>query len=409
MRLPRLDLPPLTKVFVSKRPMVPDDINEMRKRHGKESESGQRSVRDQTHRSAGHPQEEADAAGHPGDTGSAQRGEVLQKVDGHELLRSRPGVHCGSARQGRLPEEGLMATEPTPPLAWGLLEEFFQHLRVERGLSPRTSQTYAYQLTGYVAFLASRRHDPSNACRADILAYLERRQQQGARSSTLFGSVIAIRQLHRFLSSHGHTRTDPSVGLKLPKLKQRLPKPLTVVEMDRLLDAASRGQKFHHIRNQAMLELMYATGIRVSELITIAPNQIDLEGCWLRVMGKGGKERVLPVSDRAKGALVLYLKARTARFSKTPPVLFLSSRGSQISRGGFWLILKGIAAHAGLEATVFPHRIRHSAATHLLAGGADLRVLQALLGHASIITTQRYTHVAADLLRKTCQKAHPRF
>lgn len=302
-----------------------------------------------------------------------------------------------------------MSTEPTPPLARRLLEDFLQHLRVERGLSPRTSQTYAYHLTGYVAFLASRRHDPSNACRADILAYLERRQRQGSRSSTLFGSVIAIRQFHRFLAGHGHTAADPSAQLKLPKLKQRLPKPLTVVEMVRLLDAASRGQRFHHIRNRAMLELMYATGIRVSELVAIAPDQIDLEGCWLRVTGKGGKERVLPISDRAKNALVFYSKARTGHFRKTPPILFLNSRGSQISRGGFWQILREIAVVAGLGAAVFPHRIRHSAATHLLTGGADVRVLQELLGHASIVTTQRYTHVAADLLKKTCQKAHPRF
>ena len=302
-----------------------------------------------------------------------------------------------------------MLTKPTPPPARRLLDAFLRHLRVERGLSPRTEQTYAQHLRGYLAFLPARGRDPLSVDHPVILAYLDRRQQHGVGPSTLFGAVIALRQFHRFLTSEGQTPNDPTAGMKLPKLRQRLPKPLSVDQMDRLLMTVGRGKGFHHVRNLAMLELMYSTGIRVSELINIELGQIDLKENWLRVVGKGGRERLVPISARAKGSLLNYMDARTTRFAAPPETMFLNSRGSKLSRGGFWQILRRVAIKAGLKESVFPHRIRHSAATHLLAGGADVRVLQQLLGHASIVTTERYTQVSIDLLKRTCKKAHPRF
>lgn len=302
-----------------------------------------------------------------------------------------------------------MAITPTLPSARSLLEKYLRHLRVERALSIRTIQTYAGHLSGYIGFLASRHRDPLSAERPDILAHLEFHQKKGNRLSTLFGIAIAIRLFHHFLADNGHTITDPSAGLKLPKLTQRQPEPLTVTEMNRLLVTAGRGQKFYQIRNRAMLELMYATGIRVSELVNIELEQFDFQNGWLRVMGKGGKERLVPLSERLRDTLLCYLEARATRFPGLQVTVFLSSRGSGIGRGGFWQILGSMATRAGLKNPVFPHRIRHTFATHLLAGGADVRVLQELLGHASIATTQRYTHVSTDLLKQTCQKAHPRY
>jgi site-specific recombinase XerD len=158
-----------------------------------------------------------------------------------------------------------------------------------------------------------------------------------------------------------------------------------------------------------MIELLYSTGMRVSELTSLSADQLNLKGGSVRILGKGGKERIVPVGPRAVTAIRRYLEARGRRFGAANGPFFLSFRGRPLNRGALWFILRNVARSAGLTGRIFPHRIRHSSATHLLAGGADLRVLQQLLGHASIVTTQRYTHVSTELLKQTCQKAHPRF
>jgi site-specific recombinase XerD len=196
--------------------------------------------------------------------------------------------------------------------------------------------------------------------------------------------------------------------MSLPKFKQKLPEPLTVHSMGCLLDA-TMGTKFHQIRNKAMLELMYATGMRVSELLGLSLPMIDLTECQVRICGKGGKERIIPFGLKARDAIAVYLEARGGRFSKGEIPLFLTSKGHAINRGTFWLELKHIALRAGLRGRVTPHQIRHSAATHMLEGGADIRVLQEFMGHSQITTTQRYAHVSAKLLKNTCNKSHPRF
>lgn len=295
-----------------------------------------------------------------------------------------------------------MATNP-------LLDAFVRHLRVERGLSENTCLSYGYQLGAYVAFLRDRDKEPATAIRDDVLAYLERRKADGLKSASLFLAAMAIRQFHRHLAESGRASADPTSGMSLPRFKQRIPKPLDAEGMERLLRPPT-GAKFSALRDHAMLELMYATGMRVSELTGLRLGQVDLQGGWARVTGKGSKERVVPFGERAAVALRRYLKARAARFAAAGDALFLNGRGQgSITRGGFGRRLGASARRVGFLARVTPHQVRHSCATHLLEGGADIRVLQELLGHNSITTTQRYAHVSARLLRQTCVKAHPRF
>ncbi|MBI4376524.1 MAG: tyrosine recombinase [Elusimicrobia bacterium] len=289
-----------------------------------------------------------------------------------------------------------------------LLDGFMRHVRVERGLSENSCLSYKYQLGAYVAFLRARGRETAAATTDDVLAYLERRKGEGLRASSLFVVAVAVRQFHRHLVQAGRAATDPTAGMRLPRFKQRIPEPVSAERVDRLLRPPVGG-KFAALRDHAMLELMYATGMRVSELTGLRSGQVDLGGRWVRVLGKGSKERLVPFGARAAAALRRYLPARAARFPTAPDALFLNARGQGITRSGFGWRLAAVARRTGDSGRLTPHQIRHSCATHLLEGGADLRVLQQLLGHSSITTTQRYTHVTTRLLRKTCQSAHPRF
>jgi len=283
-----------------------------------------------------------------------------------------------------------------------------RHLRVERGLSENTLLTYGYQLKNYLAFLVSAKKNPLSVNRNDIIAYLEAKKNSGRRSSTLFTCAIALRQFHKFLKDRGHIDTNPIEEMRLPKFKQRLPEPLGVEEMEKLLNLPT-GSKFHHVCTKAALELLYSTGMRVSELVKLRLEQVNFEEGWIRVMGKGGKERLVPLGLKAREALVFYMKAREAQFSLSQDTLFLNSRGHGLTRSVFWRQLQAISMRVKIRERLHPHRIRHSAASHMLAGGADIRIIQELLGHKSILTTQRYTHVSPELLKFTCRKTHPHF
>lgn len=289
-----------------------------------------------------------------------------------------------------------------------LLDGFMRHVRVERGLSENSCLSYKYQLGAYVAFLRARGRETAAATADDVLAYLERRKGEGLRASSLFVVAVVVRQFHRHLVQGGRAAADPTKGMRLPRFKQRIPEPLSTERVDRLLRPPVGG-KFAALRDHAMLELMYATGMRVSELTGLRSGQVDIGGRWVRVLGKGSKERLVPFGVRAAAALRRYLPARAARFPTAPDALFLNARGRGITRSGFGWRLAAVARRTGDSGRLTPHQIRHSCATHLLDGGADLRVLQELLGHSSITTTQRYTHVSKGLLLKTCRKAHPRF
>lgn len=289
-----------------------------------------------------------------------------------------------------------------------LLRKFLTHVRIEKGLSPATCESYRYQIEHYLRFLEERRIELVATGRADVLAYVEHRKDGGLSTLSLFAATIAIRQFYRFLGSQGIAVKDSPSSMLLPKFSQKLPAPLSVDEMERLLSLPT-GPKFHRIRNHAMLELMYSTGIRVSELVGLKIDQVNMGEAFIKVVGKGNRERILPMGPKAIAAIEGYVVARANRFPHASNTLFLNSKGQGIQRGGFWRELRGMAKEAGLTGRVFPHRIRHTTGTHLLAGGADLRVVQETLGHRSLAMTQRYTHVAIELMRRSVQKAHPRF
>ena len=289
-----------------------------------------------------------------------------------------------------------------------LLDEFVRHLRVERGLSENTCLSYGYQLGTYVAFLRARGMEPAMATRDDVLAYLERRKGEGLKSASLFIAAMAVKQFHRHLAQIGRASADPTAGMRLPRFKQRIPKPVDAEGMERLLRPPT-GAKFSAMCDHAMLELMYATGMRVSELVGLRLGQVDLAAGLARVMGKGSKERIVPFGARAAAVLSSYLAARAARFSTASDIVFLNARGRGLTRSGFGWRLAAAARRAGISGNLTPHQIRHTTATVMLEGGASLRVVQEMLGHASITTTQIYTHVSVNLMRKVCEQTHPGF
>ena len=220
-----------------------------------------------------------------------------------------------------------------------LLDEFLRHVRVERGLSPRTWESYGYQIKGYLRFMEAHGHKPATSTREIVTAYLEEIKERGLKGSSLFAAAIAIRGFHRFLMERRYATSDPTASMRLPKFTQRLPNPLSVVEMEKLLSLPT-GTKFHRVRFHAMLELLYAAGLRVSELIGLKMDQVNLVEGWVRVIGKGGKERVVPFGPKAKESLLCYLESRRNRFPLAQDTLFLNSRGQGLTRGGFWWELK---------------------------------------------------------------------
>jgi len=288
------------------------------------------------------------------------------------------------------------------------LDKFITHLRVERGLSENTWASYRRQIQSYLCFLNSMGQDAVTVGREAILEYLRKKKDGGLTGSSLFIVTIAIRQFHRFLKERSLSPNDPTIGIRLPKFKQRLPDPLSAAAMEKLLKP-TLSKKFSVIRNIALVELAYSTGLRATELVTLKMNQINLADGWVRVVGKGDKERVVPVGNKAKEAVSAYIEARVNRFPLATDTLFLNSRGQPLTRGGFGRELKEMARQKGVPGRITPHQLRHSFATRLLEGGSDLRTIQTALGHQSILTVEKYTHVSKDHLKKSIESAHPRF
>jgi integrase/recombinase XerD len=220
-----------------------------------------------------------------------------------------------------------------------------------------------------------------------------------------------VRGLHRFAVREGLAALDPAAAVRPPALPRRLPKALTIEEVERLLEAADFDQTTLALRDRALLELLYASGARISEAVGLDLDELDLEAGAVRVRGKGGKERLVPVGRFARTALDAYVvraRPELLRRGKGTPALLLNARGGRLSRQAAWAVLQSVAEKAGLAAAVSPHVLRHSFATHLLDGGADVRVVQELLGHASVTTTQVYTLVTVDRLREVYATSHPR-
>jgi integrase/recombinase XerD len=290
------------------------------------------------------------------------------------------------------------------------LEQFLQHLVVERGLAPLTVEAYAHDLAGLASFIKETdRQHWRDISFEDLQHYLDDLEQQGVGPRSRARKLSAVRQFFRFLLREGLTAQNPLEWVDSPKLPRGLPKVLGLEEVERLLAAPDPATPLGQ-RDDAMLELLYATGLRVSELVGLTVPQLDLRRGVVRVQGKGSKERLVPMVFRAVEKLQLYLqhvRPVLLKRQKTPR-LFLNRSGKGLSRQGFWKILKGYARKIGLPAHLSPHTLRHSFATHLLWQGADLRALQLMLGHADISTTQIYTHLHTARLQKIHQQAHPR-
>jgi integrase/recombinase XerD len=292
-------------------------------------------------------------------------------------------------------------------------DRFLRHVAIERGLSDNTVQAYRRDLASYIDSLERRGiSDPAGVSSADVSAFaveLRTRAERPIAASSLARMLSTVRGFHRFLLDEHIVAVDVAALASAPKLAQRLPKAITVEQMASVL-AATDGDDILSLRNKAMLELLYATGARVSEAVALNVDDVS-ERDVVRLFGKGSKQRIVPVGSYAREALDAYLVRARPTLSargRSTPALFLGARGERVSRQNAWLIIRAAAERAHLGIEISPHTFRHSFATHLLAGGADVRVVQELLGHSSVATTQIYTLVTADTLRDMYTTAHPR-
>lgn len=290
------------------------------------------------------------------------------------------------------------------------LQSFIHYLTVEKGLSKNTLESYKRDLKQFIAYLRkSEQSKIEEISRQNIVSYLMVLREQGKATSTISRSMASIRAFFQFLLRDQKIISDPSIHLETPKIERRLPKVLSIAEVEALLQAPQSSTAFGQ-RDRAMLELLYATGIRVSELISLSLEDVHLQMGFVKCLGKGSKERVIPLGRVAIESLEQYIQVGRHKLDKRKrsKALFLNHHGNPISRQGFWKIIKKHAKDAGIEKDIMPHTIRHSFATHLLENGADLRSVQEMLGHADISTTQIYTHVTKTRLKDVYSKAHPR-
>lgn len=301
-----------------------------------------------------------------------------------------------------------------PPLPLEV-EEFLAWMLAEKGRSANTLAAYRRDLRSYQAWLEAQ-HTTMLAVDHDTLVrFVGERKESEAATSTIARQLAAIRMLHRYLTIEGHRSDDPTANLEGVKVPSGIPKPLTETQVTRLLDAVVGHEPIDH-RDRALLELLYATGARISEAVGLSIGDVDLDGRLVRLYGKGAKERIVPFGSSAAGALDDWFSARgrarmvPARWQRRDDAeaVFLNSRGGRLTRQAAWLVVKKYGRRAGLTDDLSPHVLRHSCATHLLDHGADLRVVQEMLGHVSISTTQVYTRVSQERLWDVYRSAHPR-
>ena len=296
----------------------------------------------------------------------------------------------------------------------GLVDVYLQHLRVERALSPHTVLAYARDLGKLLAFAEKR--GVSQASELDLgtlSAWLGSLAKSGLGARSAARHLSAARGLMKFLLREGLMGSDPTELAARPRFGRRLPRTLSESEVLRLIDAPDKAT-LRGLRDRAMLSLAYAAGLRVSELVGLELGDVDLSRGVVAALGKGGKRRLVPIGEIALAHLDAYLTARAAGPEKAraraqrSAALFLSPRGGKLTRQGFWKIVGAHARAAGIRGAAYPHQLRHSFATHLLSGGADLRSVQTMLGHSNIATTEIYTHVTRDRVREAHRRAHPR-
>lgn len=288
-----------------------------------------------------------------------------------------------------------------------LLEDFLDTLLTESGLVSHTLEGYGRDLEAFARYLGGR--GLQDARRGDITGFLATEVIAGRRPRTGARRLSALRRFYRHLLAQGGISEDPTEGVEGPRLGVSLPRSLSEEEVERLLGAPG-DRTVEAQRDRAMLEVLYATGLRVSELVGLRLSEIDSQAGIVRIVGKGGRERLVPLGEEAQGVLAAYLRDTRPLFMKGAPAtaVFLTRRGGPMTRQAFWGNIKRYAAQAGVETPVSPHTMRHAFATHMINHGADLRVVQLLLGHADLSTTQIYTHVARERLRALHARHHPR-
>jgi integrase/recombinase XerD len=290
-----------------------------------------------------------------------------------------------------------------------MIDIYLDHLRVERRLADHTLESYARDLAGLAAFAAGVNRTPERLDRAALEAFVRQQMGSGLSPRSVARSVAAVRGFYRFLVLDRRLEDSPAEDLRPPRAWPALPKFLAIEQVDALIAqpdvTTARG-----LRDRALIELLYATGMRVSELISVRPADLHLEEQYLTCIGKGNKERLIPIGEQAAMWIRRYQReGRQALLQRrSSPRLFVNARGGALSRVGFWKILKGYGRRANLPSSLSPHVLRHSFATHLLERGADLRAIQLMLGHADLSTTQIYTHVLEARLRSIYDRFHPR-
>ena len=296
------------------------------------------------------------------------------------------------------------------------IDSFLSYLTVEKGFSENTVVAYRndlYQLASFVEEEAAKRSlAPSWADfnRQGMLSYLLNLNERGYVATTKARKVAAAKSCFKFMMAEGNIKDDPMQNIGSPKMGKSLPKPISVSQAMLLLEQPAKLSTPEAKRDRAMLELLYASGMRVSELVSLDLGDINIDSGDVRCFGKGHKERIIPIAPRAVLTIKEYLQEGRPHLARadTEQALFLNARGDRLTRQGLWQIIKGYAKSTGLGAEITPHTLRHSFATHMLNGGADLRSVQELLGHANISTTQVYTHLTTEHIRRAYEKSHPR-
>lgn len=290
------------------------------------------------------------------------------------------------------------------------LDLFLNYLLVEKGLAKNTLEAYSRDIGRYLNHLEAEGHSSfGNVRPLDVAAFIARLKEAGLSPRSRARALSAIRMFHRFLIIENYCDTNPTAIIEAPKTSGRLPSLLTSREVEKLL-AAPAGQGINEVRDRAMLELLYATGLRVSELVSLRVRDINMAAGFLLTMGKGEKERLVPIGESARTALADYSAVARPVLDRSgaSQYLFLSRLGREMTRQAFWNIIKKRALEAGIARNISPHTLRHSFATHLLENGADLRSVQIMLGHADLSTTQIYTHVTRERLKRVHEEFHPR-
>ena len=291
-----------------------------------------------------------------------------------------------------------------------LLDEFIQHIVVEKGLSMNTASAYRHDIARFAGHLKSRKKGPLAASPDDIASFLALLMDSGLSVRSYTRALIAVRAFYRYLVLTKRLKEPPSSEISIPRFAGRLPDFLSIQDVDMLLSAPDVKTPLG-LRDKAMLELLYATGLRVSELISLRLNDVNLQKGYVTALGKGGKERAVPIGDAAMHWVKRFMEEgrRLLLKNRTSAYLFIPGRAVRMTRQNFWLGIKNAAVRAGIDTQrVKPHALRHSFATHLLERGADLRLVQAMLGHADISTTQIYTHVTKGTLKRLHKAKHPR-